>query len=73
MKVNPKKAKSISKYLCKKHPILCIWLLTVMFLLFVSPEAAGSLFICGGILMLIVNVLRPILKKPAIRIKINRK
>lgn len=73
MKSNLNKLINIFKYLGKKHPILCIWILFVIVLLFMSPRAAGSLFICGGILMLIVSVLRPILRKSAIRIKINKK
>ena len=73
MKVKMNKAKNIVKYLCKKNPILCIWMVVVVLLLFASPRAAGDLFICGGILMLIVSVLRTILRKPAIRIKKNRK
>lgn len=65
--------RKVMGYLLKKHPIYCIWLMVILILLFVDPGAAGSFFICSGILIFIANILRSLLQKTGIRIRIGKK
>ena len=53
----------------KMHPIMSIWLVICIVLLFFSFKAAGSLFVIGGIVMLISSPIGRLMSRPVYRRK----
>lgn len=53
----------------KMHPIMSIWLVICIVLLFFSVKAAGSLFVIGGIVMLISSPIGRLMSRPVYKRK----
>lgn len=53
----------------KMHPIMSIWLVICIVLLFFSFKAAGSLFVIGGIVMLAGKPIGRLMSRPVYRRK----